>query len=86
MALYVVKMLCESLYLLWYKGQPALWITNGCTSELNPIAILSTPMSVDNKVTSEFFNYLFQMVSFSPSVKICAVGKLLGFTDEAFVL
>ena len=44
------NLLCESYYLLWHKGQPALWVTNGCTSVLNPTSILSTPMSVDNEL------------------------------------
>ena len=50
-ALFKVNMLCESLYLLWHKGQPAMRVTNGCTSVLNPTSILSTPTRVDNKMT-----------------------------------
>ena len=46
-ALYKGNLLCESLYLLRYKGQHALLVTNGCTSMLNPTSILSTPMGVD---------------------------------------
>ena len=48
MVLYKGNLLCESLYLLWYKGQPALWVTYGRTSVLNPTSTLFTPMGVDN--------------------------------------
>ena len=42
------NLLCESLYLLWHTGQPALWVTNGWSSVLNPTSILSIPMGIDN--------------------------------------
>ena len=35
---------------LTHKGQAALWVTYGCTSNAEPITTLSAPMGVDNKI------------------------------------